>query len=410
MFILEYGELFAILTPSICLVKFEGLFFCRMGKELIFLIFELCILFSYGFSFLYGQNLNSNFHTPFQKCWETATFYSDFTASDNENNIFLPLSLGKLKAINRDNLDIWNIELGGEIISKPIYQNERLFILSKIVEKENSAEAEYFVSAVNTNSGVIEWKKEFKSIGDPFFLLYQGNPLVVTRRHSISQQNIFSDFKIFGAFNGNILSDIKPRAGVKRLLFSDGERILFVTSDDKLLVFSLSDEKLTSLKIPAKDIQRGLIYEKAVLLADAKGNLFAVDLSGSKKVRKVKFGAKITGLVFFQDKILVSSLDNFLYSISPDGNKVLWKKRMSGRVTVKPAFNRGAVVAFSQGDNFIQFINPEDGKTFNQISVAEDEEVTGNLVFINDMAVAQTNKGLRAYGSDHCKNVTAAEK
>jgi hypothetical protein len=51
---------------------------------------------------------------------------------------------------------------------------------------------------------------------------------------------------------------------------------------------------------------------------------------------KLRNGAEISSVTPTAEGLLISSFDNFIYLISENGGKPLWKKRLSGRITAAP--------------------------------------------------------------------------
>ncbi len=371
-----------------------------------------CFIFIlFGSWFLQAQKLNLAGRTPFQKCWEVTTTLSRNLASDNEAQIYIPIPLGQITTLGVNKNEIWNIDLGGEIINRPLYQNKILYVLSKISNQEReSGGITYFISAINTNSGIAEWKKEFISEKIPIVFLQKSNLIVILAEltHSLDEQS--SKFIVLDTNTGQPILEKTYNFIVKQFFNSSNKDLIFLTSKNSITSFSISDGELISFNTSLKNIESGSAYESGVLLSDNKGSLYFIDSSGKENKFKIRFGAKITHISLYNNKFLISSLDNFIYSVSADGKQIDWKKRFAGRIIEKPLVEQNTVIAFSQGDNSLYFINFDDGKVFNRITVSSGEEITGSPVLLNNFVIITTNKGVRVYSSDNCNNFTAAGK
>lgn len=371
-----------------------------------------CFIFIlFGIQFLQAQKLNLAANTPFQKCWEVTTTLSNNLASDNEAQIYLPIFPGQIKTLGVNKNENWKIDLGGEIINRPLYQNKMLYVLSKITNQARElGNIAYFISAINTNSGITEWKKEYVSEKIPIVFLQKSNLIIILAEltHSLDEQS--SKFIVLDINTGQPILEKTYNFIVKQFFNGSNEDLTFLTSKNSITSFSISDGELLSFNISLKNIESGSTYEDGVLLSDNKGSLYFIDSSGKENKFKIRLGAKITHISLYNNRFLISSLDNFIYSVSADGKQINWKKRFAGRIIEKPIVEQNTVIAFSQGDNSLYFINFDDGKVFNQITVSSGEEIIDSPVLLNNFVIITTNKGIRAYSSDNCNNFTAAGK
>lgn len=386
-----------------------------MAKKYIFVISQLSILVLFCISFLRGQELNSIPGPPFQNCWELSETIVNKVASDNVSKIFIPISYGTIKTLDTSKNEIWSISLGGEIIAQPIYRDKSLYILSKVSKSSNENIKEqdsaiYFISAVNTESGTSKWRKEYSSKRTPI-LFSQRDKLIIGLDKDLnhpSRHNL--NLIILDAHTGDVILERNYDFSVTQYYNIPDENIVMLISTNSRASFSTLDGEFVSFNSSIENIKTGSAYSGGIILSDNKGILYFVDSTGKENRLKIRFGAKVTDIAFYNDKFLISSLDNFIYSVTLDGKQINWKKRFPGRVVEKPVISQNTIIAFSQGDSSLYFINFDDGKVFNRITIPDGEEIIGSPVALNSFVIVTTNKGIRAYSSDNCKKITATDK
>jgi outer membrane protein assembly factor BamB len=96
------------------------------------------------------------------------------------------------------------------------------------------------------------------------------------------------------------------------------------------------------------------------------------------------------------DKLLVASLDNFIYALSRASGNRLWKRRFDNRLTAAPLVEGdAAMVAPYRGDALAVFLNA-DGKRVNYYRLEKETEIVAVPVFTDSLLLISTDKGLLA--------------
>lgn len=326
------------------------------------------------------------FQAPFRPCWEITSGagikiasdnVSDFTGlniSNKNKHLIIYTSEGEFKSLDhRSGQIVWESDFGGEIDTAPFIQNDRMFIISVVrntseSEKENFDKTETKVlRAVNLLTGITEWEKPFQL------------------RKSF-------------------------------VVSSDSQYINFVTDTSEsasYAIFDGSERSFTSGAKANKSRELRKLFEKFPLKAfvesngnfiwaDARGNIFNFDKARSKVEWKMRIGGSVTNLISNKGRLLVTSLDNFLYFIDLTNGNVLWKKRFAGRITEIPKLKGETAVIYLLGEPTLSFISLADGKIFNQISLKEKDFVTGTPILIENLVIFPTNAGLSVYASGNC--------
>jgi len=394
-----------------------------MFRELIFSGFKLFTLILFCSIFLMGQELGSILSAPFQICWESPDRITAKIASDKEKTLFIPLPNGIIKAIDTNKNEIWRADLGGEIMAHPFYQTKTLYAVSKIHEsptgqtketkETGDINTEYSISALDTDSGISKWKKEYRSETIPALSLQSGRlAIILTGKASDSNGRVLS-LDVLDKNTGDTILKKNYGFGVKQFFNTateDNENIVALSSSNSIISFSILDGKTKSFNISIKSIQTGATSGTGLLLSNDRGNIYLIDSTGLETKFKIRLGARITSFALHRSSILISSLDNFIYSISSDGKQINWKKRFAGRIIEKPIIYLDAVIAYSQGDNSLYFLNYDNGKIINRITVADGEEIIGSPIFFNNLLIVSTSKSIKAFSFGSCRNFTAAER
>jgi hypothetical protein len=95
--------------------------------------------------------------------------------------------------------------------------------------------------------------------------------------------------------------------------------------------------------------------------------------------------------------LLVTSLDNFAYCLSPRKGYRVWKRQLPGRVAAQPLVTEdGILLAPLSGEECV-VLAPRDGRKLNSINVGEDNNTGASPVLIGRLLLVTTRKGLFAY-------------
>ncbi len=139
------------------------------------------------------------------------------------------------------------------------------------------------------------------------------------------------------------------------------------------------------------------------------GYVFAIDrLTGRIKWR-VRTGAAVQAVMATEKCILATSLDNFIYCLSPQNGAKGWKRQLAGRVAAPPLVLGGSIlVAPLVGDECV-VLNLEDGKKINSIYVGEDNNTEAAPLVKADTILLTTREGILALSNQAVKKEGAAD-
>jgi outer membrane protein assembly factor BamB len=305
--------------------------------------------------------------------------------------IFLPLQGGVIISLRTSDGEFtWRSEIGGRISALPFADDTAVFIASENLSslRKTSMTSEGALRALSRQSGVTLWSRMFTS---PF----QGEIL--------SKDNL-----LFGSLRDGRTYAIKREAGetVWVKAFSapvsplvTGKNHLYV-GDSEGNLFALEQKTgrtswryrtRSAIKSPVTAFG-GLIYA-----ASTDGYIYAVEELTGRLRWRARTNAAVQSLVATDKCLLATSLDNFIYCISPQGGSKIWKRPLGGRVIANPlVIGDGVLISPLVGDECI-VLSLRDGKKINSIYVGEDNNGEAGPFASDGLLFLPTRKGLYAY-------------
>lgn len=165
-----------------------------------------------------------------------------------------------------------------------------------------------------------------------------------------------------------------------------------------------SNENLLKYEHLIKNPSSLLIKDKVFFLGNNFGDIVSLENISEKTIWKGKTGGKITSIIpIGENKILVNSLDNFLYLFSNKNGNLIWKKRMPDRIYKKPKIYQDEILLITNSaDSSVFLIEIRSGKTANLISLPENVGEISDSILIKDKLIISTDKGVFAYNQGSC--------
>lgn len=295
----------------------------------------------------------------------------------------------------KDGRRIWISELDGKIVSK-LHTTEKEILL--VVKTEES----YFFENISKITGIVNWKVklDWLPLGDAEVFLR----LLADRIIIINQSG---DCYALKKENGEILWQSRIAAKLTSQPAFEGNTIAFGNADNKLVMISAVDgAKINEFKTKNPITAISLQTPDQLVFGDKKGNVIAMNLKTNNQVWEIRQGAEISSINPSKIGLLVSSFDNFVYLISPNSGKVLWKKRLPGRILYKPLLLDKYVIVTNSYDSNAAIVDLKNGKTINRIVFEEGNYFTNNVLLEKRLLIFSNTLGLTAYSlyPDGCKD------
>jgi outer membrane protein assembly factor BamB len=364
---------------------------------------------------------------PFKICWklknEELIYYS--VASDKDKNLLVSSVGGIIKSLNSESGDKrWETDLGGEILSTPYIDGKNLYIVSKPKENQNEISTSNEVSAndyekniiirsLSVSSGVTIWQTNLKTNLNPeqIFLYIHKSTLLIVDRNG----NMYSIYKNDGIFNWQKTLDVKLSAPP----YFYADKAILGTLEKQLIIFNLGEGK-TYKKIELRVIPTAISFntnDETLIVGDQRGIVSSIktekiDFKISNKEKKNKnnswkfrLGAEVSNISFTPRGLLVTSLDNFAYLISAEKGNLIWKKRLTGRISEKSLVLDNYALLTTIAEPTISVVELSTGRLINKIILEDENFVTDNPIKIQNKIIVPASKGLYAFSPNECYKI-----
>lgn len=327
---------------------------------------------------------------PFKKCFSygTGNGLTKIVASDNESSVIV--STDDLTLIHKDTISLienWRTPSAGKIVSNAVTDKENFYFITAFEGSDNKKS--YRINSNSLKTGITTWQTGLTE--------YTGLPLVRSRDGQLL-------FIITGAYTIRAYSAVNGgEVWAKKYidpvisLESTGDNSLNVLFQNRLLKISAAKgETESDVSIGSEKVSNLLYRDGFFFLGYPNGEFRKTSVSskGTELIWKLKTGGGISGLYEFKKKLLVTSLDNFVYLVSFDSGKIRWKKRAGGRINIMPLFAQDFALVISSGDNSSVVFDLTAGKIVNQINLEEDNYFLGQPVLSGRYLIVPTFRGL----------------
>lgn len=344
-------------------------------------------LFSEGFTYFTaaGQNRVSDQKTrqPFGICWEIKNSRLNQIASDNHISILSENNGTILQINNLDHTTNWNIQLGNRVENIPLLIDSKILLLSHTdgdLDKKNekNEKRQTDIRQINSLTGITDWIKSFE----------QPSRYQIARTENSKDIFLISeDLKIhqIDLDNGKILRSINLK-GELETYTAGTDSIYILTTENSLFKIGATDGIIKSeRKVKLKNISTMSFHNGLLILGNKKGVLYKLPDNSESEKMLFRTGGEIAYISSFANDILVTSNDNFLYYYSPEKEKILWKKRLPGRVSIAPIIQQDLIFTTTPVEPIIYVFSRTDGTLVNQINPGENhiikmiEVLEGNI-------------------------------
>jgi outer membrane protein assembly factor BamB len=97
--------------------------------------------------------------------------------------------------------------------------------------------------------------------------------------------------------------------------------------------------------------------------------------------------------------LLATSLDNFVYCLSKQRGKKVWKRQLPGRVAARPlVLDDDVLLSPLAGDECV-VLSLQDGRKTNSLYVGEDNNSEADPLLSGDLLFLTTRKGVLAFSN-----------
>lgn len=334
----------------------------------------------------------------FKLCWHNPAIEIAANLLAADDKILLPQSNGALLALNAaDGKTAWRSDLGGEIVGQPVATDNFVFVANKI--GANQTDAVVFVRAVSLATGLTAWRVELPKTFDAKLGIAGDKLLVVENgENPRNKQQIIALNAADGAPNWSTTVDAAPTSPLEVAANS----IYFAASDDYLRVLRLNDgAPLKRLRLPHRATNLQIVENGLLLIRDATGLASAIRLRDAKKLWTLRLGGAVQQILVARDNVLLSSLDDFVYSHNLASGKRRWFKRFAARPLGATLIGEQAMLLAVAGENNAALLDSSAGKTLGQITFPADAYAVQTPIFTNNRLIAATSRGVAVWQSEN---------
>jgi outer membrane protein assembly factor BamB len=343
---------------------------------------------------LLGQGL-ADLSKPIYVKWSYKTDgITNLTPALDGERIYLPLINGSIISVWLvDGKLSWKSEIGGIISASPVADAKSVYVASESIPSPKSPypQATGVLRALSRQSGLTSWMRTLPSPVRGVINVNSSSLFV-----SSADGRLYAIKKETGEiewlnYNSSPYSFLHKLEGDTLYISDASGDIIAISQESGQTLWRYRTRKAlrTAVAVAANIVYSGT----------ADGYVLALDkLTGRYKWR-VRTGAAVQTVQAAERCILATSLDNFIYCLSPQSGVKLWKRQLAGRVAAPPLVLKGSVlVAPLVGDECV-ILNLEDGKKINSIYVGEDNNTEAAPLLTADTLLLTTREGLLAFSN-----------
>lgn len=300
---------------------------------------------------------------------------------------------GRIEALSLDGKKMWATELGGDIRSNLLATDSGLFLVTTTISADTTKSPLNQIVSLSKETGITNWTGKLPDASGHSLNGYQGTVVIVSKNGVI--QSIDSKT---GAVKWK--REIAEGFAAEPRFFA--EKLIVASTAKQVFVISLATGEIESMrKVPFDVTAVGQTSAGDLVVGDDRGNLTSF-LGSTEKVNwKFRSGGEISAILAVDDHILVSSHDNFAYSLVTRTGSVAWKRRLAGRVSHITAF--GGLYALISGfeDHGTVLTDLSNGKVAGQIALG-DETLTYDPIVSSGLIYVLTTGSVRAFSLKGC--------
>lgn len=316
---------------------------------------------------------------------------TNLTPAADSERAYMPLGNGSIVSVRlSDGVLVWRSDIGGTLSASPSVDNRNVFVASESLPTPNSVypQATGVLRALSRQSGLTSWMRTL--------------PSPVRGVINLNGQNLFVT-----SADGRLYALRKETGEIRWIKYNsspfssqnllEGQTLYAYDSYGDILSIELENGKTLWRYRTRKQLSAPVAVHGSMIYAGtADGFVYAIDRTSGRLRWRVRAGAAIQAVLAGEKWVLATSLDNFVYCLSPQNGAKVWKRQLAGRVTAPPlVLNNYVLLAPLVGEECV-VLNLEDGKKVNSIYVGEDNNTEAAPLLTTDSLLLTTREGLLA--------------
>ena len=350
-----------------------------------------------------------NLSLPLKKCWEyklSQPNYADTNAaSDNSKGFLIFNDAGQLRLLDTTAVKlVWSSDLVGTVESNIAADDSTIYFVSGREKESNGGARSRTLKSVDKTTGLLRRQIALPDSGR------DGGMVFVT---------IFGDEKILvvggdGA-NGYALAFDKKDGGELWSRRFSGEPTAVAGAVGGMIAVAARDRKIFSVSIDGTEVNapvdaRGDVTALAAtsnrrfIYGDKTGFVYAPNVPNALPAGwRFRAGAQVNDITETVYGMLVSSNDNFLYLLKPGSGKLVWRRRLAGRISGKPLVTGAFAVVSGSFQSEVAVVDLKTGRIVNRIFLDDDDYPNGSMFVRNTQLIIPTVKEINGFSSNGCK-------
>jgi len=316
----------------------------------------------------------------------------DLTPEIHGDFIFVPLSKGNLLSLRlqEGNL-VWKSEIGGEVTASPSADGRSVYVASREEQVEGSTAStasEGAVRALGYLSGVTNWLSKLP------------RPIVGTlaaNEHSVFGYSQEGHVYAIRKVDGQLLWVRKYDRAFTSAPLVNNDRLYLGSGDGTLYSLDVNTGAIIWRYKTGGAISSNVsVSGRTICVGSADYHAYGLSLNDGRLLWRYRTGGRVQSVASTPRGFLITSLDNFVYLISPlRGNRV-WKRLLMGRVAAPPVTTLdGALFAPLSGEECV-VLELKSGRRLNSVYVGDGNNTSAAPLISGHILLLTTRKGLYA--------------
>ena len=316
----------------------------------------------------------------------------DLTPEIHGDFIFVPLSKGNLLSLRlqEGNL-VWKSEIGGEVTASPLADGRSVYVASGEEQVEGRAAttaSEGAVRALGYLSGVTNWLSKLP------------RPIVGTlaaNEHSVFGFSQEGHVYAIRKADGQLLWVRKYDRAFTSAPLVNNDRLYLGSVDGTLYALDVNTGAVIWRYKTGGAISSNIALSgRTICVGSADYHAYGLSSNDGRLLWRYRTGGRVQSLASTPRGFLITSLDNFVYLISPLRGNRIWKRLLMGRVAAPPVTTlEGALFAPLAGEECV-VLELKSGRRLNSVYVGDGNNTSAAPLISGHILLLTTRKGLYA--------------
>ncbi len=329
------------------------------------------------------------------KCWSYPALDggASLLASDSAG-LYVGGDGGRIMALSLDGKKLWSTELGGIISSNILAIDSGLYIVTSTTANNIGTTGGSILRSLSKETGVTNWTLRITEANQHFIGSFSDRLVVVSDIGVIQSLDAKT-----GAVKWK--REIAEGFAAEPKFFA--EKLVVASTGKQVFVISLATGEIDSMRKLVFGVTAvGQTAAGDLIVGDERGNLTSFLGSTEKLNWKFRSGGEISAILMVGTNILITSHDNFAYSLFAKNGGVEWKRRLAGRVARVATLGERYVLMSSIDEHGAVLTDLATGKVAGQIVLGDDERINYNPKATSELIFLLTSDSIRSFSLNGC--------